>query len=414
MVFFYKIGVYIYYFGILITSLCNTKAKEWLKGRRNFFTNLKQDIDPNAFPIWIHCASLGEFEQGRPVIESLKKQYPRRKIIITFFSSSGYKIQKNYEYADWITYLPLDTKRNAKQFISTINPSFAIFIKYEFWYNYLKELYDNKIPVFLVSAIFRKNQINSIIPGKWYRKVLHLFSYIFVQDNISKQLLNDCELKQVTISGDTRFDRVQQISAETGENKKIEKFKDNAQLFIGGSTWPRDEQIIAKFINISEHSGLKYIIAPHEISETHIDSLTRSINKKVVRYSAANLYNIQQYNVLIIDNIGMLASLYKYGDLAYIGGGFGQGIHNILEPATFGLPILFGPNYHKFREAHQLIGRGGAFAFSNFEEFKQKMIYLLYSHENLSHAGEISQSFVKKRRGATDTILQFLNDSVLV
>jgi 3-deoxy-D-manno-octulosonic-acid transferase len=403
MVFLYSLGLKFYYFGILLASLFNRKARLWIKGRKGIFDKIKKQVKPDNNIFWFHASSLGEFEQGRPLIEALKNRNKSIKILLTFFSPSGYEIRKNYKQADYIFYLPPDTKKNADRFINLINPSKVFFIKYEFWYHYLNQLKRNNIPVYLVSANFRPNQVFFRWYGGWFRKILNKFAHIFVQNKKSELLLKNIGLYNVTVSGDTRFDRVAEIARQAKEIEIAAEFKQDSPVIIAGSTWEKDQEILVEFINASSLK-VKYIIAPHEINESGIQHLVKSINKPVIRYSSAGTVNIKDYQVLIIDNIGMLSSLYRYADIAYIGGGFGVGIHNILEAATFGLPAVFGPNYGKFQEAVNLVESGGAFPINDYQSLK-KQFDNLFDKIEINEAGRISREYVMKNQGATNIIL---------
>jgi 3-deoxy-D-manno-octulosonic-acid transferase len=403
MVFFYSLGLKFYYLAILLVSLFNRKARLWIRGRKGIFDKIKNQLKPENNLLWFHASSLGEFEQGRPLIEAFKNRNKSIKVLLTFFSPSGYENRKNYKTADYIFYLPPDTKKNAHKFVKLTNPSKAFFIKYEFWYHYLSQLQINNIPVYLVSANFRQNQVFFKWYGGWFRKILHKFTHIFVQNKKSEQLLKQVGLNNVTISGDTRFDRVAEIARQAKKIEIAEKFRQDSLVIIGGSTWDKDEEILVEFINTSSLK-IKYIIAPHEIHESNIQRIIKSINNPVIRFSSANAGNINDYQVLIIDNIGMLSSLYRYADIAYIGGGFGVGIHNILEAATFGLPVVFGPNYGKFQEAVDLVESGGAFPVNNFESLKIRFENLLEKIKK-NEAGRISKEYVLKNQGATGKIM---------
>ncbi len=404
MVFLYSLGLKFYYLIILLASLFNRKARLWIKGRKRIFDKIKNQIKTENNLLWFHASSLGEFEQGRPLIEALKNKDKSIKILLTFFSPSGYEIRKNYKTADYIFYLPLDTKKNAYKFVKLVNPSKAFFIKYEFWYHYLNQLQITNIPVYLVSANFRQNQVFFRWYGGWFRSILHKFTHIFVQNKKSEQLLKDIGLDNITIAGDTRFDRVAEIARQAKEIEIAQKFKQDSPVIIGGSTWDKDEEILVEFINTSS-LNIKYIIAPHEIHESGIQRIIKSINKPVTRFSLANTGNINDYKVLIIDNIGMLSSLYRYADIAYIGGGFGIGIHNILEAATFGLPVVFGPNYGKFQEAVDLVEAGGAFSITDSGSLKNQFEDLLGKNKKIE-AGKIAREYVIKNQGATNIILK--------
>ena len=409
MTFFYTIALKAYYLIISIFALFNLKAKQWIDGRKNLLNRLKDEIVPGEPVAWFHCASLGEFEQGRPVIEAYKKKYTDHKILLTFFSPSGYEIRKNYEFADYVYYLPIDTPRNAKQFIDIVNPRIVFFIKYEFWQCFIQEIGRREIPLYLVSGIFRKNQHFFRWYGKNARRMLNNFTHFFVQNKNSHDLLNSIELNNVSISGDTRFDRVFAIAQKAKELPLVEKFKNNSKIIIAGSSWKPDEEIIIGFFN--QNSRYKLIIAPHEI---HSDNISRIINAftaktNVLKYSDANETNIEKADVLIIDSIGMLSSLYKYGDIAYIGGGFGKGIHNTLEAATFGLPVIFGPNYQKFQEALDLLKQQAAFAISSATDYEDIILKLLDDYDFILQSGNRSANYVKQHCGATNLILDKLS-----
>jgi 3-deoxy-D-manno-octulosonic-acid transferase len=407
----YTAFVYLYQFAIHFASLFNAKAKLWVDGRKDVFQTIESDLKKTHHKkvIWVHCASLGEFEQGRPVMEKIKLKEPSAITVLTFFSPSGFEIRKNYTGADLIYYLPSDTFKNAHQFISLIKPSAAIFVKYEFWYNYLYVLKQRNIPTYLISGIFRENHYFFKWYGRWFRKQLSCFTHFYLQNESSEKLLNSIGYTNTTIAGDTRFDRVFEISKNVKTIPLIEKFKQGKNILIAGSTWPEDEQLLSTFNFLTFNFGL--IIAPHEINEAHIKSIedlfSKDPNHICLRYSQANEQNIGNVTILIIDNIGMLSSLYQYGTIAYIGGGFGKGIHNILEAATFGLPVIFGPNYQKFSEAVALINLGGAFAIANKNEFS-KCFSSIISPENLKTASTSSQRYISSNVGATDKILSTL------
>ncbi len=399
----YNISLYSYLLLIRIASVFNAKAKLWITGRRHILDEINTRFTENKAPlVWFHCASLGEFEQGRPLIERYKKQYPDHKILLTFFSPSGYEIRKNYAGADYIYYLPLDTAHNARLFIDVVKPVAVFFVKYEFWFNYLDELSERKIPTYLVSGIFRNDHYFFKPYGKWFRNQLSSFSHFYLQDVQSEQLLNRIGYKNTSVSGDTRFDRVNEIAKNVKEIDLVKQFAGNGKVMIAGSSWEEDEKLIA-----SVKFDFKLIIAPHEIDERHIHSIESEFAVKAVclRYSKANSENITTAQVLIIDNIGMLSSLYQYGTIAFIGGGFGKGIHNILEAATFGLPVIFGPNYEKFTEAKELIKLGGAFVVSGVSEL-EKTLALLSDEAVLKTASHISRYYVESRVGASDRILE--------
>ncbi len=408
MSFLYSLGLNIYHLTIFLASLFNNKARLWIKGRSGLFKEIEKQVSPEDNLYWFHASSLGEFEQGRPLIEAVKDQNPSIKILLTFFSPSGYENRKNYKAADYIFYMPMDSKRNSSRFIKLINPSKTFFIKYEFWYHYLNCLKRRNIPVYLVSANFRPDQVFFKWYGRWFRKILHIFTHIFVQNTRSEQLLKNIGLDNVTVSGDTRFDRVAEIARQSKSIELAEKFREGSTVIIGGSTWEKDEEILAEYINTSS-AKIKYIIAPHEIRESKIERIIKSLDKPAIRYSSADINNINDYRVLIIDNVGMLSSLYRYADIAYIGGGFGVGIHNILEAATFGLPVVFGPKFSKFQEAVDLVRAGAAFPVNNFGDLKNQFDKLL---ENLRYkeAGKISKDYVLSNQGATIKILDKIKE----
>ena len=405
----YNIGTKVYFILIRIASLFNPKAKLWINGRKNLLNKIGEALPKNEQRIWIHCASLGEFEQGRPVIERLKSLNPELKIVLTFFSPSGFEVRKNYKGADYIFYLPEDTKSNARKFISLINPEYVIFVKYEFWVHYINELKLRKIPLYLISANFRDGQLFFRWYGGFYRSILHEISHLFVQNRNSVELLNEIGIYNVTISGDTRFDRVVDIASQTKDIPLVSIFKQNKKIFIGGSTWRKDNELIVDLINSNSLNDTKFIIAPHEIHEQDIEELKNSIKIKSIRFSMADESNIMDAQVLIIDNIGMLSSLYRYASVAYIGGGFGKGIHNTLEAATFGMPVLFGPNYQKFREAIELVRLGAAFPVNSSNELKDIVSDLLNDESKLNHLSEIAKNYVNINKGATDIILDKIN-----
>jgi len=405
MTLIYQLGIFFYGLIVKLFALFDSKAKQFVSGRKNWERILKNKIDPDASYLWFHCASLGEFEQGRPVIEAVKKEFPRYKIVLTFFSPSGFEIRKNYDGADVVAYLPIDTKSNARTFIELVNPRKAFFVKYEFWYHYISELKDRKIPLYLISAIFRENQqfFKNTPWGFWYRKMLAGFNHFFVQNDRSAELLETVGIKNYTIAGDTRFDRVAAIarSAKTFEN--VEKFRDNKLTLIAGSTWKPDEELLSAFINKS--NNIKFIIAPHEVHPSNINRIHELLKKPAISFSKAGNADLEHYDVLIIDSIGILSSLYQYGNVAYIGGGFGVGIHNILEAATFKLPIIFGPNYKKFQEAVDLVDQKGAFPIQNSEELNSALNKLFGDKNVLKNASDICKKYVEKNVGSTKLII---------
>jgi 3-deoxy-D-manno-octulosonic-acid transferase len=406
VVFFYNLSVLIYKFLIYLVSPFNKKANQWIAGRKGLFEILEKRIKKDSKIAWFHCASLGEFEQGRPVIEEFRKQHPAYKILLTFFSPSGYEVRKTYNGADYIFYLPIDTPSNAKRFVNSVNPEIVFFVKYEFWFNYIKNITLKKIPFFIISANFRHGQHFFKWYGGWFRNQLKGITRIFVQNKKSAELLQSIGIMQITVSGDTRFDRVHSITQNVKQFPLIEKFCKNSDVFIAGSSWPPDEELITKLIN-SEKTKYKFIIAPHMVDKPHIAAIADKIKKgHVVLYSEADEENVMYAKVLIIDSIGILSHVYQYGKIAYIGGGFGSGIHNILEAATFGMPVILGPKYHKFQEAVDLIKEGGAFSVNNEQEFFAVVLKLMNDAQLLKEKSEIAKTFIQKNIGATEIILK--------
>ncbi len=409
MILFYNLGVFLYRCLISLAAPFNLKAKQFVAGRKNWKQKLENKIEKGASYIWFHCASLGEFEQGRPVIEEIKKQYPEYKIILTFFSPSGYEIRKNYDGADVVCYLPVDTKRNARKFLDIVKPEKVFFVKYEFWYNYISELKSRKVPLYIISAIFRENQqfFKNTPWGKWYRKMLFSFEHFFIQNENSAELLKKYGIENFTISGDTRFDRVAAIACGAKSFEIVEKFKGENLLIVAGSTWKPDEELLAEFINSYKgENRVKFIIAPHEVSVSNINRIHQLLKKPALSFSQVQNSNIEDVDVLIIDSIGILSSLYQYGNIAYIGGGFGVGIHNILEAATFGLPVLFGPNFQKFKEAVDLVDEKGAFPIDNYNHLETAFSKLINTKSELEKAASVCKKYVEKNVGSTKLIIK--------
>jgi 3-deoxy-D-manno-octulosonic-acid transferase len=399
MLLLYILGIRVYNFIIWVFSFFNQKAKFFIDGRKKLFEELEIKINNKEKHIWFHFASLGEFEQGRPVLEKLKSQYPAKKIVVTFFSPSGYEIRKNYALAD-VFYLPIDTASHAKRFIEAINPEMAIFTKYEFWHFYFKALKQRNIPLYLISGIFRENQSFFKWYGGFYRNILKAVTYFFVQNEESERLLKSIGINNVVVNGDTRFDRVYENAASPKSLPEIEKFINQAPTLICGSTWPEDEKLLASLPQ--KYPGWKFIIAPHEIHESHIESIEKQFPSGSLRFSVYKNSSADPHsNILIIDNIGMLSSLYQYGDMAYIGGGFGAGIHNTLEAAAFALPVIFGPKYDKFQEAKDLIALNAAKSISSENELQQAFT----EFQNNEGAKIASKQYVANKKGATEAIL---------
>jgi 3-deoxy-D-manno-octulosonic-acid transferase len=404
----YNIGVGLYSLAIKLASPFNPKAKLFVNGRKNWEANLRSAITDGPPIVWIHCASLGEFEQGRPVLEAIKKEYPNHRILLTFFSPSGYEIRKDYKLADWVHYLPVDRPSNARKFVEIVQPTVAIFVKYEFWFQYLNTLKQSEIPTYIISSIFRPKQHFFRWYGGWFRKMLDAFDHIFVQSETSQKLLSGVGVNHVSISGDTRFDRVHAVTENAFPIPIIEAFKQETTTVIAGSTWPADERLFIEYL-ASSATTKKFIIAPHEVDEQRIQLLMNALPEASIRYSEASVETIKSAQVLVIDNIGMLSNLYQYAEIAMIGGGFGRGIHNTLEAATFGLPIIFGPNYQKFKEARDLIRCKGAVSVKDQFEFTEAITHWIGDSEPRNIAGKAASDYVHSQRGATDKIMQVIS-----
>lgn len=413
----YNIVIYFVLWGIAIASLFNEKVRKMWRGEREAFKILKQKVDPNAKYIWFHAASLGEFEQGRPLMERIRKDYPQYKILLTFYSPSGYEVRKNYEGADIICYMPVDTRLNAIRFLRLVRPVMAFFIKYEFWSNFLHILKHRNIPTYSVSSIFREDQVFFKWYGRSYAGVLKCFTRFFVQNEESKRLLEGIGITAVDVVGDTRFDRVLQIKEAAKQLPICEAFRTGVassqsadvphhdfKVFVAGSSWPPDENIFIPFFN--EHKDWRLLIAPHVIAEEHLKLILSLIQgKKVVRYTQTTPEEAAEADVLIIDCFGLLSSMYNYGDVAYIGGGFGVGIHNTLEAAVWNMPVIFGPNNKKFQEAQGLLKSGGGFEINTYEDFSGLMSSLMNDEAFLKQAGDKAGAFVAHLAGATDKVL---------
>lgn len=430
----YNLFLLLYKTGISLVSHWNPKARLWLEGRKNVLTAI-QSIPRNTFDycIWMHCSSLGEFEQGRPVLESIRKIYPGACIVLTFFSASGYEIRKDYKGADYIFYLPHDSPRNARLFINAIQPGLVLWVKYDYWYYFLMEIRKNNIPLLLISGNFFSKQSFFKWYGSHFRKILKCFTHLFVQTSNSKALLNNIGITtHVSVSGDTRFDRVIEIAEQSEPLAIITEFCSNHQVIVAGSTWEEDEEALDHFANT--RTDIRFIIAPHEITETHIRGIRKrfprsvcysdlkaqikdSSRQQATKITAGHKNNDDTpvTNVLIVDNIGMLSRLYKYAAIAYIGGGFGNnGIHNVLEAAVYAKPVIFGPVYEKFVEAKELINNGGAFNIENALELEEVLIHLLKNPDEINKASEASRQYVYAKRGATNVILSYINKNKLL
>lgn len=405
MRFAYQIFVFLFHFGLYLASLFNPKAKKWVQGRKNWRKRLKDQLQGKQNCIWVHCASLGEFEQARPFIEKVKSEYPSYSIVLSFFSPSGYEQRKNYEFADVVIYLPMDFKKDAKDFIEIINPQFVVFIKYEYWFNYLKELEKRKIPTFLLSGIFWKDSLFFKGYGKWFAKQLSAFEHFFVQNEASAILLRSIAYENSSVCGDSRFDRVIELPKENFQPQALEEFAPHKNAIIFGSSWEKENEFAVKLAQA--HPKQKIIIVPHEID-------TAKVNKLKSRFSNAELWSeietksLSESQVLIIDSIGVLSKIYRYGKIAVIGGGFGAGIHNILEAAVYGCPLLFGPNYQRFQEAVDLIGLNAAFSVHNYNEFEAKVQELLNKPDFYQRASDAAEKYVKENSGATERIVAYL------
>lgn len=409
MFFLYNQIVFIAGFLLKIVALFSPKMALFVKGRKDVFKTLEAKIQANDKSIWFHAASLGEYEQGLPVIEKIKEKYPSHKIIVTFFSPSGYEVRKNNTVANCTVYLPLDTQKNAKQFIELTNPELVFFIKYEYWPNYLNELKKRNIKTYLISGILRENQAFFKWYGGFYRKSLDAFDFFFVQNESSKQLLQSLSHQNVLVSGDTRFDRVSTILEKNNTLDFIAEFKDNKITVVVGSSWPKDEEIIAQYINEYSNENVKFIIAPHNIKAEQIAKLKALITKPTALFSEKENQSLSDQHVFIIDTIGILTKIYSYADIAYVGGGFGNpGIHNILEPATFGIPIVIGPNYSHFAEATALVKLEGCVSIANNKDLLETFDDLIYKPDIRFQKGAICRQFVQQNKGATAIILNHL------
>ncbi len=418
-VFLYNIFLWLFGIGIRIAGLFNPKAKKWVTGRQHVFTKLEKAISPNDKIIWMHCASLGEFEQGRPVLEKIRQSYPAYKILLTFFSPSGYEVQKNYKGADWVFYLPMDGPRNARRFLEIVHPSLVIFVKYEFWYYYLKKIKYRNIPLLLISALFRKDM--SFF--KWYgglqRKILSRFDHLFVQTAASKKLIDNIGLGDIcSVSGDTRFDRVIEIAEQFQPLAAIEQFAGSSRVIVAGSTWPEDEIVLQKAFSALEAYAPKLILAPHEITDKRLEELSRLFPDSV-RYSSLANGGAVTGNYLIIDNYGMLSRLYHYGHITYVGGGLtNNGVHNVLEAAVYNKIVFMGPYYQKYSEAVGLVQSGGGISFMDEKRdgvMLAQLINSLWNHEDdFARGSNAAGNYVRSNRGATQIILQFIQEKRLL
>ncbi|ATA92809.1 3-deoxy-D-manno-octulosonic acid transferase [Capnocytophaga canimorsus] len=403
----YTLSIYVVGFILKIIALFNKKIKLFVQGRKNVFIYLKENIQKGERYVWVHTASLGEFEQGLPVIKALKNK--GKKILVTFFSPSGYEVRKNSPDADMVVYLPLDTPKNARKFLEIVQPEMAVFVKYEFWYHYLNQLKNRGIKTYLLSGIFRENQIFFKPYGVMMRDALRCFNHFFVQNETSKKLLQSIGFENVTVSGDTRFDRVSEIVKRDNVLDFMEAFKGDSLCVVFGSSWESDEEIYLKAINYSNSQNVKFVIAPHDIKPDKIESFRRKIALKTVFFSQKEGKNLSEYDVLILDTIGILTKVYSYADIAYVGGGMGNsGLHNVLEPAVFGIPVMIGKNYDKFAEAKALVERGGVISVSTEKELQEKLHLLIQNPNKRSEMGGINKDFIQKSSGATEKFLNFV------
>lgn len=389
-----------YFGGVRLAALFNRKARMLSCGEKQALDHIASRIENGERYIWFHAASVGEFEQGRPIMEKIKQEHPQCKIILTFFSPSGYELRKNYAGADIVSYLPFATKKKVRKFLDLVNPVKAVFIKYEFWPNYLSELKRRHIPTYIIAAIFRRNQIFFKWYGAAYRRCFYTFEHLFVQDEESRKLLAKYKINDVTVCGDPRFDRVCAIAQEAKNLPIIEQFTYGAPTLIAGSTWPVDEDMLIRYVKENNYA-CKLVLVPHETDKRHLHHIYQALRGRYVRYTEATPRNVEMANCLVVDTVGILSSIYRYGTVAYIGGGFGVGIHNTLEAAVYGMPVVFGPNYHKFREARQLIECRGGFSVKNYKTLKKT---LDEAFEHSKEYGENAKNYVQGNKGATDVI----------
>lgn len=408
----YTLGIYLFSFVMRIAALFHPKARAWVEGRRGWRRKQKSASNAPAPLLWIHCASLGEFEQGRPVIEGLKAQLPQLRVLLTFFSPSGYEVRKDYAQADHVHYLPLDTPANAKAFLDIWQPDIAVFVKYEFWYNHLQALQRRQIPVLLIAGLFRPGQLFFRPYGKPFRRVLRGFGHLFVQNEASARLLSAYGLEQHTTAGDTRIDRVWQIARAAPQNTVVEAFAQQHPVLVIGSSWPEDERHLLPFLNEYLPADWKAILAPHQIGESHLRDIEAGLQLPCLRYSAAASSEAEEKaRVMIIDNIGMLSGLYQYGRIAYIGGAFGSGLHNTLEPIAFGLPVLFGPKYDKFEEARYLVEAGGGFVVRDSAAVRQQFQQLLMP-DVYRQAAQAARQYIERNRGASQVAVAAIMERI--
>lgn len=410
----YDLGIPLYTFLLRVLSPFHAKARLWVQGRKKLFEHIEQTIESDARPIWFHFASLGEFEQGRAVMEAIKKKYPDEKIVITFFSPSGYEIRKNTPLADYVFYLPTDTAAHARRFVNVVQPKFAVFTKYEYWYHYFRVLKQREIPLLVISAIFREEQVFFKWYGGFFRRILKQVSFFFAQNRESVLWLRAIRIKQVGLAGDTRFDRVVELPKQHREIPEVEQFlAGHSQVLVAGSTWPADERLLAALL--AAQKGWKIVLAPHEIHANHLQEIEQLFPNAIFfsRFLNYAVAEIDKASVMVIDNIGMLSTLYGYGQLAYIGGGFGAGIHNTLEAATYGIPVVFGTNYGRFQEAVDLIELGCGFSVGNAKKL-QEVVKALSVEEKRVFAGAAARTYIQEKAGATQIIMKYLETEKLI
>lgn len=400
----YTIAIYLYALAVRLASLTNRKARLMIKGHRKTWRTLRDHAKEGQNYVWFHAASLGEFEQGRPIMERLRREHPEKRILLTFFSPSGYEVRKDYAGADIVCYLPFDTPLNARRFVRLVQPEKAFFIKYEFWHHYIDELHRAGVPVYSVSSIFRNDQIFFRPYGRGYARVLHHFNHFFVQNEASRRLLNSLGVTQVSVTGDTRFDRVIDIRNQAKSLPLAAALTGDSRTIVAGSTWPPDEEILIPYFN--SHPELKLIIAPHEVNEERLRSIEQRLKRPALRYSQATPESSAQADCLIIDGYGLLSSLYRYATLAYVGGGFGVGIHNVPEAAVYGVPVFFGPNNQRFREARDLINEGGSFEVTSADDFQAQADRLLADERALAKSGQAAGDYIRRNSGATEAIFR--------
>lgn len=400
----YTIAIYLYALAVRLASLTNRKARLMIKGHRKTWRTLRDHAKERQHYVWFHAASLGEFEQGRPLMERLRREHPEKRILLTFFSPSGYEVRKDYAGANLVCYLPFDTPLNARRFVRLVQPEKAFFIKYEFWHHYIDELHRAGVPVYSVSSIFRNDQIFFRPYGRGYARVLHHFNHFFVQNEASRRLLNSLGVTQVSVTGDTRFDRVIDIRNQAKSLPLAAALTGDSRTIVAGSTWPPDEEILIPYFN--RHPELKLIIAPHEVNEERLRSIEQRLKRPALRYSQATPESSAQADCLIIDGYGLLSSLYRYATLAYVGGGFGVGIHNVPEAAVYGVPVFFGPNNQRFREARDLINEGGSFEVTSADDFQAQADRLLADERALAKSGQAAGDYIRRNSGATEAIFR--------